>query len=523
MFTRSRALFVAGALIAAAAGAAIVAGAAGATGSNASSFVPISPCRLFDTRPAPDTLGSRSTALAAGETHTVRTWGDNGNCSIPSGATALSMNVVAISPTAASYLTVFPAETSRPTASSLNWVAGQAPTPNAVTAAVGADGRLSFYNLAGTVHLAVDVVGYYQPATAGSTGPAGPQGAAGPAGATGPQGPAGPQGAPGVDPAKVVWVATSGGDFTSISAALASITDNGPTQRYLVKVAPGRYVENDGFQMKSYVDIEGSGPGTVIVSDGDDTFSIVVSVPDPQVELRHLTIETTAESAVVVTAVAEPNSVRLTDVSIVSSQGVEPTALIVENSAATLEDVRVEVSGGGLIKVALFVAQGSNVIVRGSSFTVVSDGSGEDSCVGVSVPDSQLEIIDSDVAVMNCEGIARGIVTTLATVDVDDLDARVSLPGASDGFAIDAYSSDITVDDAELIVTGAGNGAGVRLTTSEVAIRTSTIDGPDHSVQRVSGMVKVFDSELQRATSGMSAAGLCTDVYDANLFNYTCA
>ncbi|MEZ5250875.1 MAG: hypothetical protein R2713_17185 [Ilumatobacteraceae bacterium] len=124
-------------------------------------FVPIAPCRLFDTRPAPDTVGARNTALAPGDTFTAQVTGTNGNCTLPAGAVAVTMNVVVVSPTADSFLTVFPADVARPLASSLNWEAGQAPTPNAVTVELSATGAVNFYNLAGQVHVAVDVVGYH--------------------------------------------------------------------------------------------------------------------------------------------------------------------------------------------------------------------------------------------------------------------------------------------------------------------------------------------------------------------------
>ena len=55
----------------------------------------------------------------------------------------------------------------------------------------------------------------------------------------------------------VVIVAKSGGDFTSIQAALDNITDAGSNNRYLVWVAPGTYTER--VTMKPYVDIEGAG------------------------------------------------------------------------------------------------------------------------------------------------------------------------------------------------------------------------------------------------------------------------
>jgi hypothetical protein len=80
---------------------------------------------------------------------------------IPGDAVGVALDVVIVNPSAPSYLTVFPADADRPLASNLNWVAGQAPTPNAVLAALSADGRLAFYNLAGTVDIAVDINGYF--------------------------------------------------------------------------------------------------------------------------------------------------------------------------------------------------------------------------------------------------------------------------------------------------------------------------------------------------------------------------
>jgi hypothetical protein len=165
---------------------------ASATGGTPSAFVPITPCRLLDTRPGSDNVGARATALAADETFVTTVWGSNGNCTIPPTATGVVANVTVVSPSAASFLTVFPADAVRPLSASLNWVAGQAPTPNSVTAALSGDGRIAFYNLAGTVHLVVDVVGYFQP-PASEPGPRGPAGLPGPQGPAGPAGPAGPR------------------------------------------------------------------------------------------------------------------------------------------------------------------------------------------------------------------------------------------------------------------------------------------------------------------------------------------
>ena len=75
------------------------------------------------------------------------------------GVVAVILNVTAVQPSAAGFLTVFPAGQERPVASSLNFVASQT-VANLVLAKVGASGSVSFYNSAGTTDLVVDVVGY---------------------------------------------------------------------------------------------------------------------------------------------------------------------------------------------------------------------------------------------------------------------------------------------------------------------------------------------------------------------------
>ena len=138
-------------------------GATAAPGDDDATFVPVPPCRLFDYRPAPDTVGSRTSPLGPAETALQQVTGPVGNCMIPGDATAVSMNVTIVSPTAASYLTVFPANVARPTASSLNWLAGQAATPNKVDVKLSPVGAINLYNKAGSVYVLADVVGFYSP------------------------------------------------------------------------------------------------------------------------------------------------------------------------------------------------------------------------------------------------------------------------------------------------------------------------------------------------------------------------
>lgn len=133
-----------------------------AAGEPSSTFVPITPCRVFDTRTG---IGPRTGALTADATQTFPITGDQGNClGIPAGATAVALNVTLVGPTAETYLTIAPSGAARPEASSLNAVAGQGPTPNAVLAALAPGGSIDVYNFAGEVHVVADVNGYFLPA-----------------------------------------------------------------------------------------------------------------------------------------------------------------------------------------------------------------------------------------------------------------------------------------------------------------------------------------------------------------------
>ena len=120
----------------------------------------ITPCRIMDTRSGPSNIGPRSTPLAGGETHTIQVTGSNGNCNIPAGTSGVVMNVTIAGPGSNGYITVFPGGAARPTASNLNYTAGQSPTPNQVTVALGATGQVSFFASGGPVNLIADIAGY---------------------------------------------------------------------------------------------------------------------------------------------------------------------------------------------------------------------------------------------------------------------------------------------------------------------------------------------------------------------------
>ena len=74
-------------------------------------------------------------------------------------ATAASLNMTVTEPAASGFITVYPCGTSRPLASSLNFVAGQT-VPNAVITKIGANGKVCAFSNVDT-HLVTDTNGYF--------------------------------------------------------------------------------------------------------------------------------------------------------------------------------------------------------------------------------------------------------------------------------------------------------------------------------------------------------------------------
>jgi hypothetical protein len=131
-------------------------------GPEETTFVPITPCRLLDTRDENSfTVGPRSTPIGADETYRQQVTGANGRCLIPSDASGVALNVTAVGPTADSFLTLFPFDATLPQTSNLNYLVGSPPTPNKVDVRLSSDGGLGIYNAFGTVDVIADVSGYY--------------------------------------------------------------------------------------------------------------------------------------------------------------------------------------------------------------------------------------------------------------------------------------------------------------------------------------------------------------------------
>ncbi|WP_329428019.1 FlgD immunoglobulin-like domain containing protein [Streptomyces sp. NBC_01268] len=117
-------------------------------------FRAVTPARLLSTVTG---TGAPKAAIGPGKTVSVQVAGRGG---IPdTGVTAVTVNVTATNPTAATYVSAYPYGTPRPATSNLNVTVGQT-VANLVTVPVK-DGRITLYNHAGSIDLLADVAGYF--------------------------------------------------------------------------------------------------------------------------------------------------------------------------------------------------------------------------------------------------------------------------------------------------------------------------------------------------------------------------
>jgi hypothetical protein len=132
-------------------------------------FTPVAPCRILDTR----LMGAGGTPILAGATNNyvagsvanfTAIGGSATDCGLQAAGlnvAAIAVNFVAVSPSAAGYITVFPYNGVQPTASTVNYTAGAVVANSAIIKVSQASlTAMSIFSLA-TTHVVADVTGYY--------------------------------------------------------------------------------------------------------------------------------------------------------------------------------------------------------------------------------------------------------------------------------------------------------------------------------------------------------------------------
>jgi parallel beta-helix repeat protein len=124
----------------------------------AAQFHTLTPCRIADTRNPNGPYGGPALAASVDRSFTLA-----GTCGIPPTAQAVSLNFTVTGSTGPGHLTVYPAGSPIPLASTMNFSAGQTRANNAIVP-LGAAGAIIAHGAltSGTVHLVIDTNGYFE-------------------------------------------------------------------------------------------------------------------------------------------------------------------------------------------------------------------------------------------------------------------------------------------------------------------------------------------------------------------------
>src|ERR1039458_4556915 len=124
-----------------------------------SRFIPLTPCRIADTRNAAGPFGGPSMVGGVSRDFNI----PSGACSVPSTALAYSLNVAVVPAGPLGYLTLWPTGQTQPLASTLNSLDGRIKS-NAAIVPAGTGGSISVFP-SNTTDVVLDINGYFVPAT----------------------------------------------------------------------------------------------------------------------------------------------------------------------------------------------------------------------------------------------------------------------------------------------------------------------------------------------------------------------
>ncbi len=125
-------------------------------------FTPSTPARILDTREGEPTIDGLFSGIGMRTAGSITELQIGGRGGVPMNATGVVLNLTVVDPQGPGYVTAFPCGSDRPTASNLNYPAGQT-IANVVIAKVGVDGKVCIFTKTAT-HIVADVKDGFFPA-----------------------------------------------------------------------------------------------------------------------------------------------------------------------------------------------------------------------------------------------------------------------------------------------------------------------------------------------------------------------
>lgn len=300
----------------------------------------------------------------------------------------------------------------------------------------------------------------------------------------------------GVDYERVITVAQSGGDFATITDALASITDSSFSRSYVVWIAPGFYYES--ITLPDYVDLQGASRDTVYIYPNDLSTDGAAITSGGHNVVRDLTISAVGSGNITEVHVLPGHTFELDNVVAYISEIVGTEARTVYNDQGYLTVRDSDISAG---------------TSAGESYGIYSTGA-------LTLVDSSVELSDYSTHT-NIYGVhigGSGYTSTIKNSYVK-LFGSGSSTGAEecralyvsgDGLTVDVEGSDFTVElcnSTERAAVAQSNGS------STIKAYDSRFDSSDDHAIDVDQSVFSGASIMASGTGVANSGGVVTCVY----------
>jgi hypothetical protein len=284
--------------------------------------------------------------------------------------------------------------------------------------------------------------------------------------------------------AYVVTVAKSGGDFSSISAAVNAIIDASAASPYLVYVAPGVY--NEQVTMKPYVDIEGSGElSTKITYGGSSSITTGTVIGADNAELRFISVENTGGNT---------NAV----------------ALYNDNASPHFSHLTATVAGATTSNYGIFNTNNSSPTM--SNLTILAKGTSGDNCAvrnNYSNP-TMTEISASASGGVNGIGVKNYYSAPLM------MDVIANASGGIMNTGVDNYHATPIMNGGSYTATGGQNSYGMKNESFSDAVMQNVVVSAKDGTSANTGILNSESSPVIKGVSVSSSGGTST----TGVFNY---
>ncbi len=284
----------------------------------------------------------------------------------------------------------------------------------------------------------------------------------------------------------ILWVSKDGsGNYATINAALAAITDNDFNHHYLIKVAPGRYDEK--IMMKPYVDIEGSGVNqTWIESNG--------------------------------------GSNGVNSATVVGCQNAELRSVSVGSYASWAQPANAYASG---------ILHNTNGVFLLTDVHVTASGAAGGDCTGIYIQDGQYYITAERVQITSDCGntaVSYGIYTA-GNVRLNNSGIRAHSTDDKSSIAIKSLGTNVTHDRTEIwnseIISshssgGVGVARGIENNSGAVFLRHSVVDAAYAAIYNDGGDTCLAASQIKGPINKISGTLKCVYLYDSSFNQMSC-